>query len=266
MNIAEYTFNTLCHENERMYIFQFVKGRKLTRIYHSHDFYEIVCFLRGRGTQIVNEEEVVSEGKTVMILYPGDRHCFVDQSDDIEIVSLSVRREEFELLLKTYGAPLEKHPVSFDFHRVSKIYDIYRENRMICEIDCKLLLSTLLHAYAHTKDSLGHADMLTVLLPAAEEMKKIENLRKGISAFVALSNYSQSHLARLVKKHFGMGLNQYVNELRLLKAYDDLIWTNDSAETISENLGFSSYSHFYRIFKARFSLSPSALRNGNKKY
>ena len=80
-------------------------------------------------------------------------------------------------------------------------------------------------------------------------MKKSENLKKGISAFVDLTNYSQSHLARLIKKHFGMGLKQYINELRLRQAYDDFVWTNESAEVIAENLGFCSYSHFYRIFK-----------------
>ena len=122
----------------------------------------------------------------------------------------------------------------------------------------------MLHAYAHTKDTWSHAGIPRELLSAVEEMKKIENLRNGISAFVTLSNYSQSHLARLVKKQFGMGLKQYINELRLLRAYDDLIWTKESAETISENLGFSSYSHFYRIFKGRFSISPSVLRNGGK--
>ena len=67
-----------------------------------------------------------------------------------------------------------------------------------------------------------------------------------------------------MKTHFGIGLKSYINELRLLRAYDDLIWTNESAEAISENLGFSSYSHFCKIFKDRYSISPSFLRKGCK--
>ena len=264
MNLVEYKFNTLCHNNEKNYIFQFVKGRKLSGIYHSHDFYEWICFLRGAGTQIVNDEGVLSEEKTVMLLQPGDKHYFVNQSDDIEIISLSVRREEFEFLSNVYGVTFEQCPFTFAFPRISKLYDIYRENRSMSEIDCKLLLSTLLHEYVHTKDGLNPAKIPEALRSAADEMKKSENLKKGIPAFVALSNYSHSHLARLVKKHFNMGLKQYVNELRLLHAYDDIIWTNESAEAISDNLGFSSYSHFYKIFKERFSVSPSSLRKGGK--
>lgn len=259
-----YEFDTLVHGEQKNFIFQFVKDRKMTNIYHSHDFYELICFLHGKGVQIVNNEEILMEEKTVMLLCPGDKHCFVDQSDDIEIISLSVRRERFELLASAYGLFFEQYPLSFDFPRVSKLYDIYRENRLISESDCMLMLSTLLHAYIQTKDQLSHLNIPRELLNAVEEMKKYENLKKGIPAFVALSNYSHSHLSRLVKTYFGIGLKSYINELRLLRAYDDLIWTNESAEAISEKLGFSSYSHFSKIFKERFSIPPSSLRKGCK--
>ncbi len=259
-----YQFDTIVHGEQKNYIFQLVKDRKLTNIYHSHDFYELICFLHGKGTQIVNNEKITAEEKTVILLCPGDTHCFVEQSDDIEIISLSVRRENFELLSSVYGLSFEQRPLSFAFSRVSKLYDLCKENRLVSESDCTLILSTLLHAFIHSKDQTGHSNIPSELLCAAEEMKKIENLKEGISAFVALSNYSHSHLARLMKTYFGTGLKSYINELRLLRAYDDLIWTDETAETISENLGFSSYSHFYRIFKERFSVSPCALRKGNK--
>ncbi len=264
MNIVEYKFHALCHENDKNYIFQFVKDRELTGNYHSHDFYEFVCFLRGTGTQIVNDEYILMEEKTVILLRPGDRHCFAEQSDDIEVISLSVRREEFERLSNVYEMSFEQCPVTFVFPRIFQLYDIYNENRSMSDTDCKLFLSTLLHGYAHTRSELSAVNIPQALLLAVDEMKKTENLKKGISAFVTLSNYSHSHLARLVKKHFHMGLKQYINELRLLRAYDDIIWTNESAEEISMALGFSSYSHFYKIFTKRFSVSPSSLRKGSK--
>ena len=264
LNSVEYKFHTICHESEKSYIFQFVKGRKLTGIYHSHDFYELICFLRGEGRQILNDKEVLAKEKTVVLLCPGDKHCFVDQSDDIEIISLSVSCEEFEALAGIYGISCRPSLLSFDFPRISRLYDIYRESRAAGEADCKLILSTLLHAYLHTKEGARPANIPKALRLAVEEMKKAENLRLGIAAFISLSNYSHSHLARLVKKHFGMGLKQYVNELRLLYAYDEIIWTNEPIEVISENAGFSSYSHFYKIFQKRFSVSPSSLRKGGK--
>lgn len=264
MTSVLYEFDTILHGEQKNYIFQFVKDRKLTNIYHSHDFYELICFLHGSGTQIVNNEKIMTEEKTVMLLCPGDKHCFVDQSDDVEIISLSVRREYFELLASAYGLSFEQHHYTFTFPTVSKLYDICRESRLMSESDCTLLLSTLLHAYIHTKDQLRCSSIPSELINAVEEMKKSENLKKGIPAFLSLSNYSHSHLSRLMKIYYGMGLKSYINELRLLRAYDDLIWTNESVEVISENVGFSSYSHFCKIFKKRFSVTPSSLRKGGK--
>ena len=110
MTSVLYEFDTLVHSKPKNNIFQFVKDRKLTNIYHSHDFYELICFLKGRGTQIINEEEILSEEKTVTLLCPDDKHCFIDQSDDVEIISLSVRREYFKcirIVLRT--TPLHLH-------------------------------------------------------------------------------------------------------------------------------------------------------------
>ena len=186
------------------YILQWVRNRRLTDVYHSHDFYELICFLQGRGTQIVNDEEILTEEKTVMLLCPGDEHCFVEQSEDIEVISLSVRREHFELLSSAYGMFFEQRPHTFTFPRVSKLYDIYRENRIVSESDCTLILSTLLHAYIHAKDQFSQSNIPKELLKAVEEMKKRKNLKMGIPAFLSLSNYSQSHLSRLMKIHFAL--------------------------------------------------------------
>lgn len=99
-----------------------------------------------------------------------------------------------------------------------------------------------------------------MLAYAISEMKKTENLRVGIKAFTAISNYSQSHLSRLIKKFFNMTLKQYINELRLQKAYNCIVFTQNSFEDIADELGFASYSHFNKIFKTRFYITPGALR------
>lgn len=264
MDAILYEFDRLCHDEKENYIFQFVKKRRLTAVYHSHDFYELICFLRGGGTQSINGERHCSKEGSMLLLHPGDKHCFLEQSKDLELLSLSVRREEFELLAAAYGfSPKERRPIELAIMHVSHLYDLCPEGRVAAECDCKLLLGTFFHVYAREKMTDLPQDSVPIALrQALAQMEKGENLKIGIAALVTLSHYSHSHLARLVKKHFGMGLKEYVNELRLRRAYDDLVFTDETAEVISENLGFSSYSHFYRIFKKRFSLSPSALRRG----
>lgn len=270
-HLVKYEFGALCHDKKTNYIFQFVKGRKLTSVYHSHDFYELTCFLRGSATQNTNGKEVYCKENTVMLLRPEDSHCFVSQSDDIEIVSLSVKREEFELFERVYEIPKSelcaRQPECIFLENVntSGIYDACAGASTICECDCKLILSMFFCLYlraisAHTE----RKEIPEALSYAMEQMKQTEHLKAGIVAFVSLSNYSHSHLSRLMKAHFGIGLKQYVNEQRLLRAYNEIVWTNEPFEVISEQLGFASYSHFQKIFKRKFSLTPSALRRGQK--
>lgn len=44
-----YEFKDIYNRTQSNYIFQYVKNRKLTEIYHSHDFYEIIYFFAGQG-------------------------------------------------------------------------------------------------------------------------------------------------------------------------------------------------------------------------
>ena len=265
-----YEFENSNYGRQQNYIFQCVKGRKLTDIYHSHDFYELIWFLRGSGTQLLNEEELVCTQNEMVMLRPGDRHCFIDQSEDIEIVSLSVKKEEFELFSGAYDSFLLKHidsgsaPIRFSTVGVL-ILDVFQKTpQEITDYDCKFLLSYFLNTYIACTDCLKcNSGLPQMLALAIEEMKKTENLKRGIPEFIELSHYSQSHLSRLIKKYYNMSLKQYINDLRLQAAYNDLILTNRSAEEIAENIGFSSFSHFNKIFKARFSITPAALRKSN---
>ena len=273
MKAALYEFKNTDHQGQRSYIFQMIKNRKLTDVYHSHDFYEIIWFLKGSGVQRINEREWVHEQNAMILLRPGDRHCFVGQSRDIEVASLSVKKEEFEQFATAYDARLLKLIDTHDTPiRISSapltLWNTYGKTpQNVTEYDCKLFLSYCLSVYITRTDCLKQSSGLPPMLAQAiEEMKKVENLKIGIPAFMELSHYSQSHLARLIKTHFGMSLKQYVNELRLQSAYSDMVLTNKSAEEISEGVGFFSFSHFNKIFKARFSVTPAALRKSNGVY
>ena len=239
----------------------------MTNIYHSHDFYEVICFLRGEGLQTLNETQLKSKENDVVILRPCDRHSFFSQTNDIEMVSLSIKKEEFELFSVAYDPHLlnvinnSPCPITFS----SSLFELrnFCENtkRSITEYDCKFLLSYFLNMYISETDCLTHnSEIPQMIVSAIEEMKKSDNLKRGIDAFTELSHYSHSHLARLIKTHFGVSLKQYINEMRLQNAYNDIILTNKSTEEISENLGFASISHFNKIFKDRFLITPAELR------
>lgn len=261
-----YEFEKIYFKKQKNYIFQRVQGRKLTDVYHSHDFYELLLCVNGSGVQLVNEEEMRLKKGEALLLRPSDRHCFVSQTEDVAVVSLSVKREEMELFSNVYDALLlgsiHRGDMPFCFsYSFPSAGIIEKEDGAVDEYDCKLILSWFLKGYIDASGCLERASELPFALAyAVEEMQKTENLRRGIAAFTELSHYSQSHLARLIRKYFKTSLKQYVNELRLQSAYNSIVLTRQSTEEISEALGFLSFSHFNKIFKARFSVTPAALR------
>ena len=266
MKLIHYEFSRIQNVQETNYIFQLVKGRKLSRIYHSHDFYEIVYFLQGEATQFINEKSYCCTANLMLLLRPDDWHHFVNQSDNTALFSLSVRREEFESICNVYGKEVLSRILNTDnpilCENCSLInYSLLDYENMSAnpkEYDCKFLLSCILHY------CIQHIESKSAIPPslsfAINEIKKTENLHEGIEAMVRLSNYSQTHLARMMKKYYNTTPKHYINELRLQKAYNYIILTQKSVEIIAEELGFKSYSHFNKIFKERFSVTPASIR------
>ena len=72
--------------------------------------------------------------------------------------------------------------------------------------------------------------------------------------------YSKEYLCRLFKAETGKTIHQYILESKITEAKDMLHFTNYSIAEISENLCFSSVSHFHRIFRSLTGFTPHAYR------
>ncbi|MCD4679025.1 MAG: helix-turn-helix transcriptional regulator [Bacteroidales bacterium] len=71
---------------------------------------------------------------------------------------------------------------------------------------------------------------------------------------------NSSNLGHLFKQINGIGVNQYVNKLRISKAVEYLITTDMKVKDISYQVGFGTLSYFYRSFKSELAVSPTTYR------
>jgi YesN/AraC family two-component response regulator len=74
-------------------------------------------------------------------------------------------------------------------------------------------------------------------------------------------NLSPSYLAKLFKKHHLISMNDFINDVRLQRASDLIITTDDTITAIMEKSGFSARSHFFTLFKKSYGLSPNQYRS-----
>lgn len=73
-------------------------------------------------------------------------------------------------------------------------------------------------------------------------------------------NYSQYHLARIFHQQTGQTIHQFLDQLRLRTALEEITAGDKNLTHLAYTLGYSSHSHFSQSFKRTFGHPPSNLR------
>ena len=85
------------------------------------------------------------------------------------------------------------------------------------------------------------------------------NLSAGMVA--EYLGYSTNYFSRIFKTITGFYINDYIRQIRIVKAQELLVKSNMTIAEIAEATGFSNPNYFYSIFKKETGLTPSAYRN-----
>jgi len=82
----------------------------------------------------------------------------------------------------------------------------------------------------------------------------------GIEELAALSNISVVYFRKQFKKFTSTTPSEYRNTLRMERAQTYLVYGDVSVQEISDMLGYSSVSHFIKLFKSTYGCSPLQYR------
>ncbi|MBW5445207.1 helix-turn-helix domain-containing protein [Cohnella sp. CFH 77786] len=75
---------------------------------------------------------------------------------------------------------------------------------------------------------------------------------------------STNYMRRLFKEETGMSVSEYLTTLRMEKAKELLIKTDDPARKIGANVGFENTNYFYVLFKKHVGMTPDHYRREHK--
>ena len=81
-----------------------------------------------------------------------------------------------------------------------------------------------------------------------------------LEAIANALNYSQYHLARIFRQQTGETIHQYLDQLRLRTALEEITTGDKDLTSLALTLGYSSHSHFSQSFKRTFGHPPSDWR------
>lgn len=82
----------------------------------------------------------------------------------------------------------------------------------------------------------------------------------GASSVATHFNMSQGHLTRLFKEYVGIPPKHYIDEFRLDRAAEQIIYTDDAIVDIAFLNGFSNINSFYKMFNKKFGMAPNSYR------
>ncbi len=252
---------------ESHYLLQITNRRALLRSVHSHDFYEIIYLLDGQCTEKINDVDFLLRQDDVTILRPNDTHAFTSQSADANLLGLSVAEPEMRKFVEAYGLEKMLGQPPFFTLALEQRYALLAEYEKLATMEpsrrgarYKIILGLFVHFFLSKAEiSLGESPP-DMFLRRISEIHSFENIAAGVPALVRLSGFSPAQLGRLMKQHFGVTPHQYIFRLRMDAAYELVRNSSLALETISEKVGYGSFSHFNQIFKRCFKISPAKLR------
>lgn len=105
----------------------------------------------------------------------------------------------------------------------------------------------------------------SALLPALQYIAENKGQLITQAQMAELCHLSPGYFSRLFTQEMGCNFSHYISAQKIAWSKELLVNTNDSIETISETLGFSSAAYFIKVFKKFEGITPSLYRKYNER-
>lgn len=267
------------HTNpETGFLIRRVYGETERFTYHDHDYYEIFLTVSGTIKHYINGKNQSLVPGCLVFIRPSDKHLYVYQNEkNYEFVNVALDPEiiegmfsylknvtdtaEFITSFLPPTARLTVNEVQSFMKKIDSFNAFQQEDIQSKKLKIRTFLLEVFAKHFINNASETKNEVPLWLDITCDKMKKPENFTVGIKRMVELSGKTQEHLARCVKKYFGVTLSEYINDLRLNYAVNLITSTNLKVTDICYEAGFGNISTFYTLFQNKYGVAPKQFRN-----
>lgn len=233
---------------------------------HWHEYLELNITIHGTGKNWIDGQEYKIKDHNVFIINPYAIHQTIGYPpyDQIKGYCLQIDLSYFQTLFpelnNQFHATCDESLSNRIINEVTILdqmikknvdsFEIYIQIVKILKILAKNTISKTLETdkYKHRMLSISK-----YILAHYNEPLNVDELSKHFEL-------SKSHLHKLFKDYFHQSIHQYITEIRMVHAIDDLKYSDLSILELSLNNGFSSNKSFINEFKKRYQITPSLYR------
>ena len=249
---------------------------------HFHQEYQITAIIKGRGVLYGGHEISGFEEGDIWMLGSNVPHIFRCQSEYYGPNSAGVHSISVFFSKKSLGTIFFDLP---EMNRITKLLDI---SKRILKLTSHRELFGLITQMPLQKDHHKLISFLNILSqiesspyltinPDTYELSTTNRVNDRINdifsytyshlsetidieTIAAISNLSRSQFSRYFKTHTGKTYIQFLNELRIEKACQKLLFADLNIDQIAFDVGYQNISHFNRVFKSIRGQSPNEYR------
>lgn len=252
----------------------YLPDRQIQKL-HFHNCIEIGICLSGSGIFLINDRVESVCADDFIFVPPASHHysqvisrepcmcAFVYVREDLLQTRLRVSGISLQQLIESHATPQILHgsdaaPLSALTKRL--LESTQKGNEPLCALQIAQILMELPHADGASP----HAHRTDPVSAAAAYMAAHYREKTSVAELAAACHLSESQLRRRFCKIYGEAPHAYLNRLRCRIGAQILLHTERTVEDISEAVGYSCSSEFFRHFKSTFALSPTAWRKANR--
>ena len=240
--------------------------------YCYHDFFEIEIFMNGSGLHYIDSVPYKVDRRYFFIMKPGEYHKYaLDPLIQFEIYNIKFRPELPDGViidaLNRFSAPysgfLTEEDAEICVNEVRRLGEIQGAEDEFSGLMSKNIVERILLTMISALDLGGaggerpDAKYLNIITDYIARHYGERITKASLAKVVGLSeNYIGTYFERRVGMHFG----EYIQRLRLNHAVVFLKTTDMSIKEIADRCGFSSQEYFSRVFREKYSVSPSRYR------
>jgi AraC-like DNA-binding protein len=236
---------------------------------HSHDYYEIIWVINGKGTLSVDLQEYAIDNNMIFCLKPHQPHRFpMDTTMDGFVFSFTdaffnLGEHEFDNSFQStlYQLFNECRPIAMQKAIVGEIRDISQKMLKEYENDYpfrtlllnryfKIFLILLNRHLEESVEGINQTREIELVNRFMEILDKNFREEKMVSTYAAQFGVTANYLNRIVKKITGYSAGHHIRQRVVLEAKRMARYSDLGMKGIGYELGFLDSAHFSRFFKS----------------
>jgi AraC-like DNA-binding protein len=250
--------------------FMNISSNKDAYVPHTHDFFELIYIVSGKGMHMINDKSFLANAGDVFLIRIGDTHAFhplTSEKTPFKWINCLFVSEfinfEVPLLSETKYFGTDGFEIDYLFKIMIKEYEEKKSGYLQKIKGYLLALLTELSRM----DSVPINDSAHKSLSKQTMMKEAVNyIRENYRYTVRMEEMashlkiSSSYLSKLFRECLNTSVLQYITQFRLEKSCNLLETTNWTIHQIALESGFNDEKLFRTYFRRQFDLTPGEYR------